>query len=87
MGRPPGRTGTGGQAGAFSPARSRSSSAWKVTRSVAAGRLGAPSAALTGGFQLALWVCGLTGLAAIPVAFMLIRAASRPRMATARAHG
>ena len=30
-------------------------------------------AALTGGFQLALWVCGLSGLAAIPVAFGLIR--------------
>jgi hypothetical protein len=30
-------------------------------------------AALTGGFQLALWVCGLTGLAAVPVAFSLIR--------------
>ena len=31
------------------------------------------AAALTGGFQLALWVCGLTGLTAIPVAFVLIR--------------
>jgi hypothetical protein len=31
------------------------------------------AAALTGGFQLALWVCGLAGLAAIPVAFVLIR--------------
>jgi EmrB/QacA subfamily drug resistance transporter len=31
------------------------------------------AAALTGGFQLALWVCGLTGLVAIPVAFALIR--------------
>jgi hypothetical protein len=30
-------------------------------------------AALTGGFQWALWVCGLTGLAAIPVTFLLIR--------------
>jgi EmrB/QacA subfamily drug resistance transporter len=30
-------------------------------------------AALTGGFQLALWVCGLTGLVAVPVAFSLIR--------------
>jgi EmrB/QacA subfamily drug resistance transporter len=36
------------------------------------------AAALTGGFQLALWVCGLAGLAAIPVAFVLIR---RPRKA------
>ncbi len=33
----------------------------------------ATAAALTGGFQWALWVCGLTGLAAIPVAFVLIR--------------
>jgi MFS family permease len=31
------------------------------------------SAALTGGFQLALWVCGLTGLVAVPVSFVLIR--------------
>lgn len=31
--------------------------------------------ALTGGFQSALWVCGLTGLVAIPVAFVLIRRA------------
>ncbi len=33
----------------------------------------APAAALTGGFRLALWVCGLTGLAAVPAAFGLIR--------------
>ena len=32
-----------------------------------------PAAALTGGFGLAMWVCGLTGLAAIPVIFGLIR--------------
>ena len=31
------------------------------------------AAALTGGFESALWVCGLTGLAAIPVAFAVIR--------------
>jgi EmrB/QacA subfamily drug resistance transporter len=31
------------------------------------------SSALTGGFALALWVCGLTGLAAVPVTFVLIR--------------
>jgi EmrB/QacA subfamily drug resistance transporter len=31
------------------------------------------AAALTGGFQWALWVCGLTALAAIPVSFVLIR--------------
>ena len=35
------------------------------------------AAALTGGFQRALWVCGLTGLAAIPVAFVLIRRTGR----------
>lgn len=29
--------------------------------------------ALTGGFHTALWVCGLTALAAIPIAFLLIR--------------
>jgi len=33
----------------------------------------ATAAALTGGFRLALWVCGLTGLLAVPVAFGLIR--------------
>jgi EmrB/QacA subfamily drug resistance transporter len=38
----------------------------------------ATAAALTGGFQWALEACGLTGLAAIPVAFVLIR---RPRKA------
>jgi Major Facilitator Superfamily len=31
--------------------------------------------ALTGGFQWALWVCGLTGLVAIPVTYALIRRA------------
>ncbi len=31
------------------------------------------AAALTGGFQWALWVCGLTGLVAVPVTFVLIR--------------
>ncbi len=31
------------------------------------------AAALTGGFERALWVCGLSGLAAVPVAFALIR--------------
>jgi EmrB/QacA subfamily drug resistance transporter len=35
----------------------------------------ANAAALTGGFTSALWVCGLTGLVAIPVAFVLIRRA------------
>jgi EmrB/QacA subfamily drug resistance transporter len=33
----------------------------------------ATAAALAGGLQWAMWVCGLTGLAAIPVAFLLIR--------------
>ena len=33
----------------------------------------APAAALTGGFQWALWVCGLAGLAAVPVTFLLVR--------------
>jgi MFS family permease len=32
-----------------------------------------PAAALTGGFQWALWVCGLIGLAAIPIALLLVR--------------
>jgi EmrB/QacA subfamily drug resistance transporter len=31
------------------------------------------AAALTGGFQWALWVCGLAGLAAVPVTFLLVR--------------
>jgi EmrB/QacA subfamily drug resistance transporter len=33
------------------------------------------AAALTGGFEWALWVCGLTGLVAVPVTFLLIRRA------------
>jgi MFS family permease len=33
----------------------------------------ATPAALTGGFQWALWVCGAIGLAAIPITFLLIR--------------
>jgi EmrB/QacA subfamily drug resistance transporter len=37
------------------------------------------AAALTGGFQWALWVCGLTALAAIPVSFLLIRRAEMAR--------
>ena len=37
----------------------------------------ATATALTGGFQRALWVCGLTALAAIPVAFVLIRRTGR----------
>jgi MFS family permease len=31
------------------------------------------SAALTGGFQLAFWVCGATALLAVPVTFLLVR--------------
>jgi EmrB/QacA subfamily drug resistance transporter len=60
-----------------------------VASSIAASRLHTlihqghtTAAALTGGFQWALWVCGLTGLAAIPVTFALIR---RAEMATAAA--
>ena len=53
----------------------------------------AAAAALTGGFQWAFWVSGLTALAAVPVAFLLIRrtelaravAASLPRQAPAPA--
>ena len=41
-----------------------------------------PAAALTGGFQWALWVCGLAGLAAIPVAILLIRRAKAAKPAT-----
>jgi hypothetical protein len=59
-----------------------------VASSIAASRFHAlshrgysPAAALTGGFGLALWVCGLTGLAAVPVVFGLIR--RRPTPATA----
>jgi len=33
----------------------------------------APAAALAGGFQWALWVCGLVGLAAVPITFLLVR--------------
>ena len=33
----------------------------------------ATAVALTGGFQWAFWVSGLTGLTAVPVAFLLIR--------------
>jgi hypothetical protein len=30
-------------------------------------------AALTGGFQWAMWVCGAVGLTAVPITFLLIR--------------
>ncbi|MGH3257833.1 MAG: MFS transporter [Streptosporangiaceae bacterium] len=39
-----------------------------------------PAAALTSGFQWALWACGAIGLAAVPVAFLLVR---RRELATA----
>jgi MFS family permease len=32
-----------------------------------------PAAALTSGFQWALWACGAIGLAAVPVTFLLVR--------------
>jgi MFS family permease len=35
------------------------------------------AAALTGGFHSALWVCGLVGLAAVPVALFLVRRPAR----------
>jgi EmrB/QacA subfamily drug resistance transporter len=41
------------------------------------------TAALTGGFEWALWVAGFTGLVALPVTFLLIR---RAEMAKAVAH-
>ena len=44
------------------------------------------AAALTGGFQWALWVCGLAGLVAIPVTFLLIRRAEMAK-AIALTHG
>jgi hypothetical protein len=31
------------------------------------------SAALTGGFQWAFWVCGAVGLAGVPLTFLLVR--------------
>ena len=44
------------------------------------------AAALTGGFQWALWVCGLAGLVAVPVTFLLIRRAEMAK-AVALTHG
>ena len=43
----------------------------------------AAAAALTGGFQQAFWITGLTALAAIPVTFLLIRRAELARAAAA----
>jgi EmrB/QacA subfamily drug resistance transporter len=61
-----------------------------VASTVAAGRSGlllrdgsAAADALTSGFHAALWVSGLAGLAAVPVAFLLIR---RTELARAAAH-
>ena len=42
------------------------------------------AAALTGGFQWALWVCGLTGLVAIPVTLVLVRRAEMAKAAATR---
>jgi EmrB/QacA subfamily drug resistance transporter len=41
-------------------------------------------AALTGGFQWALWVCGAIGLAAIPITFLLVRRDELARAAGAQ---
>ena len=39
-----------------------------------------PAAALTSGFHWAFWVCGATGLVAVPVTYLLVR---RNELATA----
>lgn len=45
-----------------------------ATRFATLSHAGTPTlAALTGGFQWALWVCGAIGVAAVPVTFLLIR--------------
>jgi EmrB/QacA subfamily drug resistance transporter len=49
-----------------------SSVAASHTRTLVHHGVGAATA-LTGGFQWALWVCGLTGLVAVPVTFLLVR--------------
>jgi EmrB/QacA subfamily drug resistance transporter len=41
-------------------------------------------AALTGGFQWAFWVCGVVGLAAIPITFLLVRSRDLSPAATAQ---
>jgi hypothetical protein len=43
----------------------------------------APATALTGGFQWAFWACGLIGLAAVPVTFLLVRRGELARAAAA----
>ena len=46
-----------------------------------------PAAALTGGLRLAVWVCALAGLAAIPAALAIIRGARKANViATAQSH-
>ena len=60
---------------------------------VSIGALVGVATALTGGFHWALWVCGLVGLTAVPVALLLVRrteiaqaaAATTPRKAPAPA--
>jgi EmrB/QacA subfamily drug resistance transporter len=55
-----------------------------ATRFATLSRAGASApAALTGGFQWALWVCGLIGVAAVPVTFLLVRRAELARAAAA----
>jgi hypothetical protein len=55
-----------------------------ATHSHALARLGdGGSAALAGGFVWALWVCGLTALVAVPLAFVLIRRADRTPVVSA----
>jgi len=46
----------------------------------------AAAAALTGGFQWAFWVTGLTALAAVPVTFLLIRRTELARAVAASLH-
>src|SRR5689334_3022748 len=46
----------------------------------------AAAAALTGGFQWAFWVSGLTALAAVPVTFLLIRRTELARAVAASCH-
>jgi hypothetical protein len=57
-----------------------------VASSIAASRFhtlvhhgSATPVALTGGFHLALWVCGLSALLAVPAGVLLIRRTGRPR--------
>src|SRR5713226_6841631 len=57
--------------GAIGVAVASTIAATRVTTLVHQGA--APAAALTGGFHWAFWACGLIGLAAVPVTFLLIR--------------